>query len=174
MRPIRRYELVSLIIPAGNTALKIAFPDIPQLRSDVTQDVIVRSLETFTAEAVPADPFQNPLMTNAQLGKCFLTLYIQQEESFKSLPAIKLMNIYNAASAAAYFYTDELVQTQNLLVDWTKSYLNLSSSLANGAIVIFALGVMYQRLPGGTIAALQTKQNPVNGSVYQSDWYAGT
>jgi hypothetical protein len=174
MRPIRRYELVSLIIPAGNTAVKIAFPDIPQLRSDVTQDVIVRSLETYSVESMPADPFANPVMTNAQLLKCFVTFYIQQEESFARLPAVKLLNIYNSASAAAYFYTDELTQTQNLLIDWTKSYLTLSSSLANAGLIVFVLGVMYQRLPGGTIAALQTKMNPVNGTMYQSDWYAGT
>jgi hypothetical protein len=174
MRPIRRYELVSVIIPAANTALKIAFPDIPQLRSDVTQDVIVRAMETYSVESMPADPFGNPLPTNAQLLKCFLTFYIQQEESYKSLPAVKLLNIYNAASAAAYFYTDELTQTQNLLIDWTKSYIQLSSSLANAGLLVFVLGVMYQRLPGGTIAALQMKMNPANGAMYQSDWYAGT
>jgi hypothetical protein len=174
MRPIRRYELISLIIPAGNTALQIAFPDIPQLRSDVTQDVIVRGLETYSVESMPADPFGNPVVTNAQLLKIFLTFYIQQEQSIVKMPAVKLLNIYNAASAAAYFYTDELVQTQNLLVDWTKTFLALSSSLANGAIVVFVLGIMYQRLPGGTMATLEKKMNPANNQVYQSDWYSGS
>jgi hypothetical protein len=172
MRPIKRYELVSLIIPANNAALRIPFPDIPQLRSDVTEDVIVRGLEVYSAESMPNDVNNNPVVTNAQLLKCFLTLYIQQEESVKSMPAVKLLNIYNAASAAAYFYTDELVQTENLMVDWTKSYVNLASSLANGAIVVFVLGVMYQRLPGGTMANLQKKANPANASQYQGDWYS--
>jgi hypothetical protein len=174
MRPIRRFELVSLIIPAGNTALRIPFPDIPQLRSDTTQDVIIRSIDTYSVESMPADPNNNPLPTNAQLLKCFLTLYIQQEESVKFMPAVKFLNIYNAASAAAYFYTDELVQTENLMVDWTKSYLTLSSSLANGGLLVFVLGVAYQRLPGGTIARLQARANPTNDKNYQGDWYSGS
>lgn len=173
MRPIKRYELVELVIPAGNTALRIAFPDIPQLRSDVTQDVIVRALETYSADSMPNDYNNNPVVTNAQLLKIFLTLYIQQEESMFRIPGIKMLNIYNAASAAAYFYTDELVQTENLMIDWTKSYISLASSLANGAIVCFMLGVHYQRLPGGTIAKLQKQSNPANASQYQGDWYAG-
>lgn len=171
MRPIRRYELVELVIPANNTALRIPFPDIPQLRSDTTQDVIIRALETYSAESMPFDYNNNPVVTNAQLLKCFLTLYIQQEESIFRLPTIKLLNIYNAATAAAYFYTDELAQFENLMVDWTKSYITLASSLANGALICFMLGVHYQRLPGGTIAALQAKANPANNKKAQSDWY---
>lgn len=173
MRPIRRYELVELVIPANNGALRLPFPDIPQLRSDVTQDVIIRALETYSAESMPFDYNNNPVVTNAQLLKCFLTFYIQQEESVFRMPAVKLLNIYNAASAASYFYTDELAQFENLMVDWTKSYVTLASSLANGALICFMLGVMYQRLPGGTMAKLQAKQNPANAAMYQGDWYAG-
>jgi hypothetical protein len=173
MRPIRRFELVSLIIPANNTSLRIPFPDIPQLRSDTTQDVIIRGLEVYSAESMPNDPNNNPLPTNAQLLKTFLTFYIQQEESVKFIPSVKMLNIYNAASAAAYFYTDELVQAENWMVDWTKSSLNLASSLGNAGLLVFVLGVMYQRLPGGTIARLQAKSNPANDKTFQGDWYAG-
>jgi hypothetical protein len=173
MRPTRRFELVELVIPANNTALRIPFPDIPQLRSDVTEDVIVRALETYSAESMPNDYNNNPLLTMAQLQKCFLTLYIQQEESIFRMPLIKILNIYNAASATAYFYTDELVQFENLMVDWTKSYITLASSLANGGLIVLMLGVSYQRLPGGTMAKLQAKQNPANASQYQGDWYNG-
>jgi hypothetical protein len=173
MRPVRRYELVELVIPAANTALRIPFPDIPQLRSDTTQDVIIRALETYCAENMPFDYNNNPVVTNAQLLKCFLTLYIQQEESVFRMPTIRLQNIFNALSTTAYFYSDDLDQFENLMVDWTKSYLTLASSLANGALICFVLGVMYQRLPGGTIAALQAKSNPANNKTYQGDWYAG-
>lgn len=173
MRPIKRFELVELVIPAGNGALRIPFPDIPQLRSDVTQDVIIRALETYSAESMPNDYNNNPLVTMAQLQKCFLTFYIQQEESVFRMPAIKILNIYNANSAVNYFYTDELVQTENWMVDWTKTYVTLASSLANAGLIVFMLGVSYQRLPGGTIAKLQQKMNPANSSQYQGDWYTG-
>lgn len=170
MRPIKRFEQVELVIPAGNTALRIPFPDIPQLRSDVTQDVIIRQLETYSAESMPNDYNNNPLVTFAQLQKCFITFYIQQEESIFRMPMIKLLNVFN--SAATYFYTEELNQFENLMVDWTKTYITLASSLANGAIVVINLGVGYQRLPGGTIAALQAKMNAANNKNYQGDWYA--
>jgi hypothetical protein len=84
-----------------------------------------------------------------------------------------MLNIYNAASAAAYFYTDELVQAENWMIDFTKSSLNLASSLGNAGLLVFVVGFMYQRLPGGTIAKLQAKANPVNDPKYQGDWYAG-
>jgi hypothetical protein len=170
MRPIKRFEQVELVIPAGNTALRIPFPDIPQLRSDVTQDVIIRQLETYTAESMPNDYNNNPLVTLAQLQKCFITFYIQQEESIFRMPMIKLLNVFN--SGAAYFYTEEINQFENLMVDWTKTYITLASSLANGAIVVINLGVGYQRLPGGTIAALQAKMSVANNKNYQGDWYA--
>ena len=169
MRPIRRYELVELVVPAGNTALRIPFPDIPQLRSDVTQDVIIRGLETYSAESMPNDYNSNPLVTMAQLQKCFITFYIQQEESIFRMPLIKLANVFN--SGATIFYTEELNQFENLMVDWTKTYITLASSLANAGLIVIMLGVMYQRLPGGTIAKLQAKQNPANASQYQGDWY---
>ncbi len=170
MRPIKRFEQVELVIPAGNTALRIPFPDIPQLRSDTTQDVIIRQLETYTAESMPKDYNNNPLVSLAQLQKCFITFYIQQEESIFRMPMIKLLNVFN--SAATYFYTEELSQFENLMVDWTKTYITLASSLGNVAIVVINLGVGYQRLPGGTIAALQAKMNAANNKNYQGDWYA--
>jgi hypothetical protein len=173
MRPVTRFEDVSLSIAAGNTALRLPFQDIPQLRSDVTQDVIIRAMETYSAESIPNDYNGNPVVTNAMLGKIFLTFYIQQEESIFRMPALKILNIYQALSTAAYFYTDELVQFQNLMTDWTKSYLTLASSLGNGALIVFLLGVSYQRLPGGTIAALQAAANKSNNKNYQGDWYAG-
>lgn len=171
MRPIKRYELVELVIPAGSTAVRIPFPDIPQLRSDVTQDIIIRGLETYTVDSMPNDYNNNPLLTLAQLEKCFLTLYIQQEESVSKMPMIKLLNVFN--SGAAYFYTEELNQFENLMIDWTKSYITLPAALGNAGLVVLMLGVMYQRLPGGTIAKLQAKQNPANATQYQGDWYAG-
>ena len=172
MRAIKRYENVSLIIPANNTALRLPFPDIPQLRSDVTQDVIIRALETYTGDSVPNDYNNNPIATFAQLQKMFLTLYVQQEESTFRVPMVKLLNVA-APAQAAYFYTNELNQFENLMIDWTKSYITLASSLANVAIVVVSLGVMYQRLPGGTMAALQARANPANATQYQGDWYGG-
>ena len=160
MRPVTRYELVELIVPANNTSFKIPFLDIPQLRSDTTQDIVIRALETYTIASMPLSQNFNPVVSQAQLASCFLTLYIQQEQSVNNVPMIKLLNIFNSGATA--FYTEELNQFEDLMIDWTKSFISLSASLGNAAIVSIMLGVSYQRLDPGTIAARQAAANIMN------------
>lgn len=167
MRPVKRYELVSLIIPANNTALKIPFLDLPQLRSDVTQDVVIRSLETFTAESVPTDFNQVAVVTAANLKNIFLTLYIEQEQSVNNVPLVKVLNV--AQLAAGYFFSFEKTQFEDLMVDWTKSFLTLGASLGNVANIAFLLGVEYKRYDPGTVAAVRAREDSAN--MQNRDWY---
>jgi len=162
MRPVKRYEMIELIIPGGNAALKIPFPDIPQLRSDVTQDIVIRALETFTAESVPVDFNTNPVITFAMLQKLSLTLYIEQEQSVNNVPLVKILNL--AEFAAGYFFNFEKTQFEDLMVDWTKSFLTLSSSLGNAANIAFLLGVEYKRYDPGTLAAVRAREDAANRS----------
>lgn len=162
MRPVKRYELIELIVPAGNTALRIPFLDIPQLRSDVTQDIVVRGLETFTADSMAADFNAVPVVSSAQLQKCFLTLYIEQEQSYNFVPLIKLLNIATNQNLAGYFFNFEKLQSEDIMVDWTKSFITLSSSLGNVANVAIMLGVEYKRYDPGVVAAVRAKENQAN------------
>ena len=164
MRPIKRFEDVELIIPANNTAQKINFPDIPQLRSDVEKDVIVRAIRVYTAEAIPNSFNNNPLLTTALMGKVFLTLYVSGEESIFRIPLLDMVVQNGNNGATQLFWVDDEKQFENIQVDWTKSYISFSSALGNGAIIVAMFGITYQYLAPGTMNAIRARQAVANAS----------
>lgn len=175
MRPVKRYEMIELIVPGGNVSLKIPFPDIPQLRSDVTQDVVIRSLEVYTADSVPVDFNTVPVVTTAMLQKMFLTLYIEQEQSINNVPLTKLLNVANL-NIAGYMFTFEKTQIEDIQVDWTKSFITLSSSLGNGANIAILIGAEYKRYDPGVVAAVRAREdnnNRVNLDAYNTARVSG-
>lgn len=149
MRPQKRYELIELVVPAGATQNRFNFPDIPQLRSDSTKDIIVRAIEAYTADDIPTDFNNNPVVTAANLKLSSLTLYVGQEESIFRLPLVKLHNVQNSANTQ--FGTWELNQFEDLSIDWTKSYISTPTAIVPVAQFAYILGIVYQRLKPGTI-----------------------
>jgi hypothetical protein len=154
MRPQKRFEQIQINVPALGTATKFIIGDIPNLRSDVEKDVIIRAIETFTVDSMPTDFNGVPVTTMANLLNASLTLYIQGEESVHAMPIVKLLNVQN--EGAAYFFTEHLNEFQNLMVDWTKSYISLNTPIAPPATQFdFVLGIGYQKLKAGTITGLR-------------------
>jgi hypothetical protein len=171
-RAYRRYEDVEFIIAANNTSFKIQFPDIPQLRSDTLKEILVCSLRVFTSDECPSSFNQNPLLTEADLAKCFLTLYVDGEESIFRIPLLSLRNTYvgvGSALATNTFWSGDLNTFDLLAVDWTKSYVTLSSALTTSALssILFAVG--YIRCKPGTIAAIQkVRDNAAAAGIIQN------
>lgn len=159
MRPVRRSESVELVIPALATQTRFNFPDIPQLRADTDKDILVRALEVFTAEDMPVDFNNNPLLTFAQLQQGTLTLYVEGEESIFRMPLIKLHNVQGSTNGSTF----EVRQFQNLRVDWTKSYLYFPVPLANAVQQAFIMDVSYLRLFPGTMAKYATQSGCEKG-----------
>jgi hypothetical protein len=155
MRSIRRFEMVEMIIPALSTATRFNFPDIPQLRSDVTKDIVVRAIEVYSVEAVPLSFNNNAVTTLANLLKSSLTLYIEGEESVFRIPMVKLLNINSNNAAAPVLWLDEINQFDNLQIDWTKSYITTPTTYGNAAVFAFVLGVTYKRYAPGTMKRLK-------------------
>lgn len=155
-RPIRRYEQIELVIAANSTATKINFPDLPQLRSDVTKDIVIRGIQTFSVLSVPVDYNGVAVATYANLQAASLTLYVNGEESIFRIPLIKLLSQYGDNSAAAYQWTaDGPMPFENIMVDWTKSYISAPAAFGNGAAFAFLFGIEYKRLAPGTMLQLQ-------------------
>lgn len=170
-KPYRRYEDVEFIIPANNTAFKIQFPDIPQLRSDTTKEILVMTIRVFTADECPLSFNQNPLLTEADLAKCFLTLYVDGEESIYRIPLLSMRNTYvgvGSSQAVNSFWSSDLNNFDHLSVDWTKSYITLSAALTATALssILFAIG--YLRCKPGTLAAIQAvRDNAARAGIIQ-------
>lgn len=144
MRPVKRYEQIELVIPAGATQTRFNFPDIPQLRSDVTKAILIRALETFSVESIPVDFNGNAVATFASIQKASLTLYVDGVESIFRIPLVKLLNTYG--DGTAILWTNELNQFENLEVDWTKSYISSPIPFAIGTQFAFVIGVSYKRV----------------------------
>jgi hypothetical protein len=123
----KRHELVELIIPAGSTGTRFPYPDIPQLRDDTTQDIIICGIEAYSADAMPFSANGNAVATFAQLENSFLTLYIESEESMRQIPLVRLNQMRQAAAAGTTLNVSDPLQTEYLKVDWNKSYIQAAN-----------------------------------------------
>ena len=150
MRPFRRSESFSLIIEAGSTASRYTFGDIPQLRSDVEKDVLVRSIQVYPAEVLPNDFNGVAVATLAQLQQAFLTLYIEDAESVHYFPLIDLVNNYGV-TVSPLLWTSEITQFENIRVDWVKSYISFPTSFNPGVQTSFVFKVGYKKVKAGTL-----------------------
>jgi hypothetical protein len=163
MKAITRYEAVELIIPANAGQTKFNFPDIPQLRSDVTKDIIVQGIKTFSIVERPLDFNGVPVASMAQLQNAMLTLYIDGEQSINNIPLTELMNSQNFANT---FYSQIIPnEYDNLMIDWTKSFVSCATPFnAAGANTQFAFlfGMSYRRLAAGTMAAIKAARGDVS------------
>jgi hypothetical protein len=160
-RAYKRYENIEFIIAANNTSFKIQFQDIPQLRSDTTKEIFIRSIRVFSTEDALLSYNQNPQLSLAELKKCFLTLYVDSEESIYRIPLTSL--VATAASAGSGTATDLTwsngeMQFSNIEVDWTKSYITLSAALTSSALQSIMFGIGYIRCAPGTSLAMRTQE----------------
>src|SRR5271170_8042417 len=142
----KRFELIELIIPVGTTGNTFPIPDIPQLRDDTTQDIIIVGIETFAADTVPLSPAVNAVATMAQLENMFLTLYIDDEESIFRLPVPRIQPIWQSNTAGGLQGGQQTLSLECLKVTWNKSYLTFGAAFAGGALPISVLlGVWYKK-----------------------------
>lgn len=159
---LKRFELVELIIPAASTGTRFPYPDIPQLRDDTTQDIIVCGLETYPQEALPLTASGNTNATFDQLQNAFLTLYINAEESVRQVPFIRLNPLRQAASAGTTFNVIDKLATEYLKIDWNKTYVQAAqpygTALEPNTQFSILLGVWYKKLPAGAWTAMTKNQ----------------
>jgi hypothetical protein len=156
MKAITRYEAVELLIPANAGATRFNFLDIPQLRSDVTKDIIVQGIKAFSIVEKPIDFNGNAVASVAQMQNAELTLYVDGEESIFRVPMTELMNSQNFANT---FFSQQIPdEFDNLMIDWTKSYITADVPFnAAGANTAFAFlfGISYKRFAPGTMARIK-------------------
>jgi hypothetical protein len=149
---LKRYELVELVIPAGSSGTRFPYPDIPQLRDDTTQDIIICGLETFSVDAMPLSPNGNAVATMLQLQNSFLTLYIDGEESIRQLFLPRLNPMWQTLNTGTTFHALERIRTKYIQVDWNKSYIQAATPYGAPLATQFSimLGVWYKKLLPGS------------------------
>jgi hypothetical protein len=161
---LKRYELVELVIPAGSTGTRFPYPDIPQLRNDTTQDIIICGLETFSVDELPLTANGNAVATWPQLANSFLTLYVNSEESVRQVPLIRLNPLRQAAGGGVTFNASDKLKLEYLQIDWNKTYIQAATPygtiLAPNTQFSILLGVWYKKLLPGAWAMMTKNQQP--------------
>ncbi len=138
---IKRYEQIELVIPTG-APTKVMFADLPNLRNQTDQNVIVKDIEIFTATVMPTSPNGVTVSPIAEMKKAVLVLYNNGEESIFRVPLLK----FNRTNDFANPFQEQFDSFDDLRnVDWSKSYVLFSSAPANTPYV-FLLGVSYLKL----------------------------
>lgn len=148
--------MVETPIPVSS-ATRFNFFDQPQLRTDQTMDIIIQGIESWDITDIPLSPNNNPVITKVNLQNSYLVLYIDGEESVLRLPLIALHRVNN--------FADPFTQTDNnpfnfdnIMVDWTKSYIFTPTAYVGGILFSILLGVHYKKLPPGTMAKIKANE----------------
>jgi hypothetical protein len=153
MKPIVRFEAVELLVTASNPATRFNFPDMPQIRSDTTYDIAVRSVKFYPAEEHPTTFNGNPAADMAQLQLSDLTLVSGNDEIIFRMPLTELVNSQNMDGA--YYSQIFPEEFGDLKIDWVKSYVTVNAPLGGNAAFAFLMGISYVRLPAGTLAKIE-------------------
>jgi hypothetical protein len=133
---LKRFESVEVSIPLNSSNTRFFFPDLPQLRN-----AMIQNIQLYTPGTLSASPNTgSALATEADLKKSFLTLYSGDLQLIYNAPLLAFNNIINSATNP---YTNSLPDIDNMVISWTKSYISLSTAAAT-TNVVYAFGVYYK------------------------------
>lgn len=134
---INRFELVSNVIPAGSTQSDYYFPDLPNLRHVKTWKISAYNFGQITADANNI-----PVITLQDMQKAWLILYITDKYNIK-------MPMYNFCTIGDYNTTitnsNGTIPLDNVVIDWSKSYVRFPIGHTNTAQFSVLIGVFYNK-----------------------------
>jgi len=131
--PLYNYLNVEIIV--NDLTGRYYFPDLPQLR-----DAKLQAISFYPAGVQPTKDYNNiNLMNQTDLQNTFITLYSGNKEAVQNLPLWKLVNIGSIGNIDGLFTLD------NIVVDFSKSYVQWSASQTPNTAVPFAImfGIYY-------------------------------
>lgn len=156
-------ELIEIPV-ALSASGRVTLPDVPQLRNQGDQVVVVKSLRLITPKVLSYGPVTGTVnMTLADLKKCSLVLYSRGWEKGHFIPLLVLNDAADNDSTAATTipYRNEPTRLDDWKdVDWNKSYVNIANGQTIAAACVVILEVEYQvfqRGPGGQYKAVEVR-----------------
>lgn len=131
---VYNYQFVSIVIPS-TTSTRIYFPDLPNLR-----DVYTIGISSYSSTIITQDP--GGLTISAFAGNnAFLTLVEGSTERFQQLDVASLSSIGNGVSTWAN--SDGSLSLKPTKFDYSKSYLQFTSSFGMVANTVIPFGIYY-------------------------------
>lgn len=144
-KPLDRFELVNIVVPASSTQTQFFFPDLPNLRN-----AKVDKITSNCNMEIPQSPDGDPLVAVTEYYNAYLVLNIGNSEYIR-MPLINTNvisgviggNVVTPSAYRAMKNTNGYIPIANLPVYWSKSYIKLVQ--ANSSVIKFAfqLGVYY-------------------------------
>lgn len=148
---IKKSQLVELKVfgvpTTGNTGTRFQFQDQPYLRFKP-----ITGLETFNVQDVPISPTGAAVVTATQLVTGFLTLYINDVDDpssvgewIQNVPLVLLKRTQDQAAGVIAPFVRQPFLLAGQTIIWDKSYVTLSSPLANTADLSFLFNVYFEK-----------------------------
>lgn len=141
-------ELVEVAVPAL-AVNRVAFPDVPQLRNQPDQEIVIKAVRVITAKVLSNAPVSGATTAPlAELQKCSLVVYSDGWEKGHLIPVLVLNDVADADSTAATTIPYRNSQSNFAdwkNVDWAKTYLSFNPA-TSGAAYSVLLEVEYVRL----------------------------
>ena len=135
---VPRFQLVDLTVPGasgGQSGLKFFFSDQPFLRHATH-----KAVESYFVGDTPVSPItNNPVASNTLQIAGFLTLVQSGTEVAQKVPLAKIHNIFTSYSTPNAYN----MLVNNWQIDWSKSYVELTTAPNNTSNISFLFGVYY-------------------------------
>lgn len=130
-----------------NGVQRVNIPDIQQLRSQVNQNVIIKTIRLVTTDIQTNGVITGqPISPLAELRKANLVLYCEGWEKAQYIPLLILNDVATPAGTVPY----RNVQTDFddwANVDWSKSYIQFANGTVSATTpYCFAFDVVYVKL----------------------------
>lgn len=110
-----------------NGISQVAFPDVPELRNQIDQAVIIKALRCIPDSVLTNAPVSGfAVAPLTELQKISLILYCEGWQKGKNIPILTLVDTFTEASGIPWKdRTTQLANWEN--VDWNKSTLQFSN-----------------------------------------------
>jgi hypothetical protein len=142
---IKFYQIVELTVPNG-TLGQLDFPDVPNLRNDEDQKVVITDIEFFpiTVYAFSRLNQVTPGPTSADLPNISLTIYNANEQNINGIPILKLN--YTQSDPAAFIpFQQERARFEQLeRVAWLKCFVQYTA-VSTGGPYVLPFGITYMK-----------------------------
>ena len=150
--------LIEIPIASGASG-RVTLPDVPQLRNQGDQLVVIQTVRAISPKVLSHGPTSGTATTPlADLKKLSFTIYSQGWEKGQYIPVLLLNDVADADSTAATTIPYRMAPTRFANwrdVDWNKSYLLFSNGQTASQASTLILEVEYlkfQRRKDGSFA----------------------
>ena len=134
-----KFEFTEVVVPAGSTATRFNFPDLPKLRYTSLQ-----ALETWVGGKVgdlSLTPNNNPIFDISIINQSYLVLYLNERQDVYRVPLITLHRTQTGTENVPFVRS--LFEFTGQKVTWDKSYIEVAQSITPLVQTSFAFGIYY-------------------------------